>query len=478
MARAPDTIKSINGSKETLKLVVRIIDIWFVGTPNNSKQAEMVIIDSHGDAIHVFCKQDQLKSWKVDLMENCTYVMHNFKVMKNDGQFRVCDHQYKLVFTGVTFVRQSDLEDLPFKKYKFVDFTNVIIGLFQPELLVGSYPPSVSNSLRASKLLINEVVFEIEEFRERLSDLGIQVRSVLTPGGQGSSQLLGSSQLSSKDAFLSKAEAKTISEINNISEEGDVDLNVSPQALDKLLGYVLAFKVKVQPNFNNVVVLRYSNDLDLINVVVDMLLDAEACSKVHAPILDSDDPSQLEFIQYPINKKSLIMQFTAPYHNDKDTTLVPSFYHQQWAPEYPNFVHFRYDGTTYQIRLRQHRQKVYFVEGLNQFRKDLAIYKSVTIHSLACNNKSIFDLHFSPSLEHQTCGRPRLISIEHIWTIEITQLMLGAPQSLRLPNCAITHLNACGQHMTILRKFGPPLQWNAVVLDIGIGHRYVVQPWY
>ena len=52
----------------------------------------------------------------------------------------------------------------------------------------------------------------------RLSDLGIQVRSVLTPGGQGSSQVSGSSQLSSKDAFLSKAEAKTISEINKISE--------------------------------------------------------------------------------------------------------------------------------------------------------------------------------------------------------------------------------------------------------------------
>ncbi|KAG5010429.1 hypothetical protein JHK87_018944 [Glycine soja] len=251
MARAPDNIKSINRSKETLKLAVRIIDLWFVGTPNRSEQAEMVIIDSHGDAIHVVCKQDQLKSWKADLMENCTYVMHNFKVMKNDGQFKICDHQYKLVFTGVTVVRQSDLEDLPFKKYKFAYFTNVIAGLFQPKLLVGSYAPSVSNSLRASKLLINEAVFEIQEFRERLSDLGIQ--------------------------------------------EGDVDLNVSPQALDKLLGYVLTFKVKVQPKFNNVVVLRYSNDLDLINAVVAMLPDVEACSKVHAPIPDSDDPSQLEF---------------------------------------------------------------------------------------------------------------------------------------------------------------------------------------
>ena len=58
-------------------------------------------------------------------------------------------------------------------------------------------------------------------------------------------------------------------------KEGDVDLNVSPQALDKLLDYVVAFKVKVQPKFNNVVVFRYSNDLDLINDVVDMLPDVE-----------------------------------------------------------------------------------------------------------------------------------------------------------------------------------------------------------
>ena len=48
---------------------------------------------------------------------------------------------------------------------------------------------------------------------------------------------------------------------------------------------------------------------------------------------------------------------------------------------------------------------------------------------------------------------------------------------LRLPNYAMTHVNACGQHMTILRRFGTPLQWN-VVVDGGIGHIYVVQPWY
>ena len=44
MARIPDKIKSIDGSRETLKLAVRIIDLWFVGTPNKSEQAQMVIV--------------------------------------------------------------------------------------------------------------------------------------------------------------------------------------------------------------------------------------------------------------------------------------------------------------------------------------------------------------------------------------------------------------------------------------------------
>ena len=164
MARILDKIKTIDGSKETLKLAVRITDLWFVGTPDKSELAEMVIIDfdvcfqfvflvfticlplyllltyfsyAQGDEIHVVCKQDQLKTWKMDLKENCTYVMHNFRVNKNDGQYRVCDHAYKLTFIGVTVVRQCELDGLPFKKYRFVEFCDVIVGQLQPGLLVG-----------------------------------------------------------------------------------------------------------------------------------------------------------------------------------------------------------------------------------------------------------------------------------------------------------------------------------------------------
>ena len=52
-------------------------------------------------------------------------------------------------------------------------------------------------------------------------------------------------------------------------------LNASPQALDKLLGHELAFKIKVQPKFRNSAFLKCSADSSLINVVMDMLADAE-----------------------------------------------------------------------------------------------------------------------------------------------------------------------------------------------------------
>ena len=54
-----------------------------------------------------------------------------------------------------------------------------------------------------------------------------------------------------------------------------MDLNASPKALDKLLGNVLAFKIKVQPKYKNSAVLKCSSYLSLINNVLDMLPDAE-----------------------------------------------------------------------------------------------------------------------------------------------------------------------------------------------------------
>jgi len=60
MAHSPDKIKNIDGSKETLKLAVRITDLWFIGMPNKSEQAEMVFVDSNVASILCFCFLDLL----------------------------------------------------------------------------------------------------------------------------------------------------------------------------------------------------------------------------------------------------------------------------------------------------------------------------------------------------------------------------------------------------------------------------------
>ncbi|KAG5001536.1 hypothetical protein JHK87_022608 [Glycine soja] len=353
MARIHDKIWSIDGSKETLKLVVRITDLWFVGTPNKSEQAEMVFVDYEGDQIHAICKSDHLKSWKADLKENCTYVMHNFKVVKNDGQFRVCEHEYKLFFIGVTVVREADLHELPFKEFRFVEFANVVAGNFVSGLLVdiigvvdqvvfrhvsskntrvvfrmkdlsgeilsctlwenyctqflsylnepgddgsmviiltharikdaqGSYPASVSNSFKASKLLINDPILEIQEFKERKTDiqtgpftcgcgkdndqpvLRYRVEVMVTQNNESSKFLLW-------DREFTKLIGETADDVNRVKIE-----------------------VRIQSKFKNAVVLRYSKDLDLINVVLEMLPDSEACSKIDPSNVDCNDATHAE----------------------------------------------------------------------------------------------------------------------------------------------------------------------------------------
>ncbi|KAH1247366.1 hypothetical protein GmHk_06G017282 [Glycine max] len=61
---------------------------------------------------------------------------------------------------------------------------------------------------------------------------GVEVSRVLLPGDQASSQVSRGSQLSSKDSFLSKAEAKTILEINVISED---DVCVTVGTISKIV---------------------------------------------------------------------------------------------------------------------------------------------------------------------------------------------------------------------------------------------------
>ena len=45
MARKFDMIKDIDGKRETLKLAVRIVDLWFVESWDSKRNMEMILTD-------------------------------------------------------------------------------------------------------------------------------------------------------------------------------------------------------------------------------------------------------------------------------------------------------------------------------------------------------------------------------------------------------------------------------------------------
>ncbi|KAL5165280.1 hypothetical protein HKD37_18G050430 [Glycine soja] len=359
------------------KTCCKITDLWFVGTWDKSEQAEMVIEDSNqGDQIHAVCKRDQLKSWNPILKENCTYMMHNFKVVKNDGEYRICAHLYKLIFIGVTVIRET-LVNVALKTHsfmsalmseqlvsctlwedyclQFLEYLNecnsegpiiILLTHARNKESQGSYPTTISNSLKASKLLINQPMSEIEEFKQRFLvlwlgwfDYTYRIKNRGPPNFHAEAKSLSEINKISKvlcnkktnidntpftcacgcdkynqqamlryrlevmvyhkeectnfllwDRECANLIGQSDDEVNRLKiADGDVDLNVYLEALDKILGYTLAFKVKVQSKFRNFVVLKYSFDSDLINTTIDLLPDIEqslSATTDHDPLLE------------------------------------------------------------------------------------------------------------------------------------------------------------------------------------------------
>ena len=74
-------------------------------------------------------------------MEGETYIMHNFKILKNEGQYRVCEHPYKLLFIGATSVKSQAIPKVSMKDFVVKSIKEIVSGNFSgnfiPDLLIG-----------------------------------------------------------------------------------------------------------------------------------------------------------------------------------------------------------------------------------------------------------------------------------------------------------------------------------------------------
>ncbi|KAG4962810.1 hypothetical protein JHK85_040255 [Glycine max] len=277
-----------------------------------------------GDGIHVVCKQDQLKSWKADLKENSTYVIHNFKVLKNDGQFKFLAYlndfeDARPIVILLTHARIKEgqgflIQDL--RSNKFWRLLAEPVHIFQDREIVCVTVDMIT------KIVMDNHSWCYPACSQCHKKTNIDVVPFTCGCGKHNDKpvLRYRIEVMVKDKdkdtkFLLWARecaeliGQSVDEVNRLKMEGgDVDLDASPQALDRLLGCVLAFKVKVQPKFGNAVVLKYSNELDLINVVLDMLADTEPFSKMDSLVVECTDPTQAEsqFVSVTIDHDPLL----------------------------------------------------------------------------------------------------------------------------------------------------------------------------
>ncbi|CAH9075812.1 unnamed protein product [Cuscuta epithymum] len=134
MARKINAIEEINDSKETWKIAVRVISLCSVQTP--SKFIEMILMDAKRYKIQAVARNAEVLTWKPKVKENETYVMQNFKVLCNEGEFKACDHPFKLQITSGTTCKHQELADIPKDYYSFKNFSEILSGNLRTDVLI------------------------------------------------------------------------------------------------------------------------------------------------------------------------------------------------------------------------------------------------------------------------------------------------------------------------------------------------------
>ncbi|XP_027915992.1 uncharacterized protein LOC114175433 [Vigna unguiculata] len=317
MAKKLDMIKDIDGKRDTLKLAVRVVDHWYVQSRDSTLQLEMILMDENADKIHCIVRREEFDLWDSKLIEGETYIMHNFKVLKNEGQYMVCEHPYKLLFIGATSVKLQVIAKLPMKAYNFKSIKDIVSDNFIPDLLIvlllfvvhcgmniarslyrGEWPVSVSNTWNGTKLIMESDFPQIVDFKKQMKLMDPD-EVILS---QCASQLTQSPQYTDTKRFVYKCLVKSLSEIPSMKKEvvcvtvattvkfnldnegwyrlqvqkrmieaGEDDSLCFPDALDVMLGCTFAFKVRTQPRTKCASVIKVSNVSEIVAHVKSLI---------------------------------------------------------------------------------------------------------------------------------------------------------------------------------------------------------------
>lgn len=80
--------------------------------------------------------------------------MENFEIQKSGGQYRVSDHNFKLVFHKSTIVTPKDIPMIPEYVYSFTNFEDIFSKVATSDVLVGMIKTHLYDKCITFRLLI------------------------------------------------------------------------------------------------------------------------------------------------------------------------------------------------------------------------------------------------------------------------------------------------------------------------------------
>ncbi|QHO03854.1 Replication protein A 70 kDa DNA-binding subunit A [Arachis hypogaea] len=109
-----DSIKCITAWKESWRLRVKIVRLWFYTDPlaeDNEKLLHMILMDQNLDKIQATVKEPYISIFVDDLYVGGAFCMTSFSVVPNIGIMKMTHHRFKLLFQkGTTVIPEPSLQ--------------------------------------------------------------------------------------------------------------------------------------------------------------------------------------------------------------------------------------------------------------------------------------------------------------------------------------------------------------------------------
>ncbi|KAJ1395774.1 Nucleic acid-binding, OB-fold [Sesbania bispinosa] len=169
-------------------------------------------MDEKGHKIGAIVSSCDSNKWSNQLNEGEIYIMQNFEIEKNIGQYKVSKHPFKLLFTKGTIVKEQQIPNIPPNIYEFISFEDILSGKASPDVLVdviGQFVDIKQDQQHKGKRKLVII----------MRDQGLDSIPICESFSQGISQFSQATQSVTVDKFCINAEVKSVKEINEVDRD-------------------------------------------------------------------------------------------------------------------------------------------------------------------------------------------------------------------------------------------------------------------